>query len=112
MKIGELRPTTTHRQPFRRDRQRYVPAVSGNYALTLFDGTVLYVGLATNLRQRFVQHLDTPEKTQATALGRAVLFHWLETVDIHKVERGWIFMHWNQHGTRPVLNKADSPIGA
>ena len=77
MKIGELRPTTTHRQPFRRDRQRYIPEVSGNYALTLIDGTVLYVGLTTNLRQRFVQHLDSPKKTQPTALGRAVLFNWL-----------------------------------
>lgn len=80
--------------------------------MTLFDGTILYVGLATNLRQRFRQHLDTPEKTQPTALGRATMFHWLETKDITQVERGWIFMHCNQHGERPVLNKADSPVSS
>lgn len=112
MKIEELRPTTAHRQAFRRDRQRYIPEVSGNYALTLFDGTILYVGLTTNLHHRFQQHLDSPEKTQATALGRAVLFYWLEAVDIQQIERGWIFMHWNQHGTRPLLNKADSPVSS
>lgn len=111
MKADQLRPAPMHFEGFRRDRHRHIPEASGNYVLTRIDNTILYVGLTKNLRKRFLQHLDRPEKISPTVHGRAVLFHWLESADTCSVERGWIFMHCNQEGARPVLNKADSPLG-
>jgi hypothetical protein len=71
---------------------------------------VLYVGLATNLRKRINDHLDCPEKTRETVKGRAVLFHWLETADINKVERTWMNIHIQHEGALPLLNKVYSPV--
>jgi hypothetical protein len=80
--------------------------------LTTFEKLVLYVGLATNLRRRMNEHLDSPEKTRATEKGRSVLFHWLETPDINKVERTWLNIHVQHEGAYPPLNKIYSPVSA
>jgi predicted GIY-YIG superfamily endonuclease len=89
-----------------------VPNRSGCYVLTTFERAVLYVGLATDLRTRFSQHLDDPKKTGLTDMGRAVLFHWFETKEIQKVERTWLNIHYQFEGKRPILNSIDSPINA
>lgn len=110
MNVSELVPRPQQHETFKRNRCRFVPERSGCYALTTFLGVVLYVGLASNLRQRMGQHLDSPEKTRETAKGRAVLFHWLETQAINKVERTWLNIHIQHEGTLPELNKVYSPI--
>src|SRR3954447_4514429 len=74
MNIENLMPLPKHRESFKRSRCRFVPAGSGCYVLTTFLGVVLYVGLATSLRERMNQHLDDPQKTRETSKGRAVLF--------------------------------------
>lgn len=109
MKLECLDPRPDRVERFARRNDKFVPDVAGCYALSTFDGTVLYVGLATNLRRRFAQHLDNPEKTRETRLGRAVEFHWIETDDINRIERTWLNIHVHHEGRYPVLNKVYSP---
>lgn len=109
MKLESLDPRPHRVERFARSSDKFIPNVAGCYALSTFDGTILYVGLATNLRRRFAQHLDSPAKTQETRLGRAVKFHWIETDDINRVERTWLNIHVHHEGQYPVLNKVFSP---
>jgi len=110
MNINELIPQPTHREPFNRNKERFVPKKPGCYVLTTFEGVVLYVGLTENLRRRMNEHLDNPKKIEPTKLGRAVLFHWIETCDTHKIERTWMNIHTQNEGSLPVLNGMYSPI--
>jgi len=109
MNISELVPQPTHCEPFKRSRERFVPEKRGCYVLTTFARIVLYVGLADNLRRRMNDHLDDPTKIGETRLGRAVLFHWIESEDTNKVERTWMNTHLVHEGTLPILNKVYSP---
>lgn len=84
---------------------RFVTEDAGCYVLATFDEDVLYVGLTKNLRRRMGQHLDTPEKVQATVHGRAIWFFWLRCEDVDKIERTWMNIYALRHGTLPVLNK-------
>ena len=110
MNVRDLKPAPTNVEPFRRDCVKHVPAKSGCYVLTTALGHILYVGLATNLRGRFEQHLDNPEKTRPTPEGRALSFHWLETKILEGTERGWLNSHELVEGRIPVLNKVHSPV--
>jgi len=110
MTVSELVPQPVACESFLRSRCAFVPETSGCYVLTTFSKVVLYVGLATNLRKRMNDHLDSPEKTKPTEKGRAVLFHWLESPDITAVERTWMNIHIEHDGTLPPLNKVYSPI--
>ena len=109
MKISELSPRPMSKESFRRATMRFVSEHSGCYALTTFDEDILYVGLARNLRRRFGQHLDTPEKVVATEQGRAIWFFWLECKELERVERSWMNAYASRHGVLPVLNKVYSP---
>ncbi len=109
MIVESLDPTVEHREAFKRNREKSVPDRAGCYALTSFTGEILYIGLATDLRRRFGQHLDSPHKTAATPLGVATFFYWLETADIHKLERTWMNIHILAEGKLPVLNSVYSP---
>ena len=110
MTVGELVPRPVKCESFLRNRCAFVPEASGCYVLTTFQKDVLYVGLATNLRKRMNDHLDSPEKTNPTQKGRAVLFHWLETNDINLVERTWMNIHIQHEGALPLLNRVYSPV--
>ncbi|WP_352530812.1 hypothetical protein [Mesorhizobium sp. M0060] len=75
--------------------------------LASFEEDILYVGLASNLRRRFGQHLDTPEKVAATVNRRAILM-----VGVHGTREGGAHLDeqlcpppW----AWPVLNKVYSP---
>jgi len=109
MNIDRLVPRPQSVEAFRRNRERFIPSKSGCYVLTTFDGTVLYVGLTGNLRRRFGEHLDNPKRTSLTKLGAAILFHWLETDDLQKVERTWLNIHLQNEGALPTMNGAYSP---
>lgn len=110
MNVSELIPPAVYCETFRRNRERFVPARPGCYVLTTFDKTVLYVGLATNLRHRMANHLDDPIKTGTTKFGRVIWFHWIETSDIEKIERTWMNIHIQHEGSLPLLNKVYSPV--
>jgi len=109
MKIGELIPQPLCYGMFRRSQTRFVPDTPGCYLLTTISRVVLYIGLTDNLRRRMNEHLDGGKKTVATELGRAVLFFWLETREMHKVERTWMNTHVQHEGFLPILNKVYSP---
>ncbi|MCW5691609.1 MAG: GIY-YIG nuclease family protein [Pseudolabrys sp.] len=109
MNIAGLNPAPTHREPFNRSKERFVPEVAGCYVLTTFEGTILYIGLTDNLRRRVNEHLDNPIKTGLTKFGRAVIFHWIETPDTYKIERTWLNIHSYTEAALPVLNGMNSP---
>ena len=109
MIFSELVPLPAYSEPFKRNRERFVPETSGCYVLTTFSGVVLYVGLGENLRRRMNDHLDDPGKTGETRLGRAVLFHWVPSQDTNKIERTWMNIHMVHEATLPLLNKVYSP---
>jgi predicted GIY-YIG superfamily endonuclease len=110
MKVGELVPEPHHREPFRRNRERFIPTESGCYVLTTFELEVLYVGLTNSLRRRMKEHLDNEDKRAITEKGRAIFFYWFEGEDIARIERTWMAAHLNREGTLPVLNKVFSPV--
>lgn len=110
MRLSILVPAPTQREPFRRSRERFVPASSGCYVLTTFDQTVLYIGLSNNLRRRMNEHLDNAEKTALTKQGRAAFFYWMESKDVNKIERTWLNTHIQYEGVIPILNKVFSPV--
>lgn len=112
MKVQDLIPCPTQSETFKRHRQGYIPSTSGCYVLTNFLRDILYVGLTVNLRRRMNEHLDSPEKTEETRAGRAVLFFWIEVSEkeMNMVERTWMNTHIQQEGAIPVLNKMYSPV--
>lgn len=110
MNISELAPQPQHREGFLRSRERFVSEKAGCYVLTTFEGALLYVGLATNIRKRMNNHLDNPIKTKETTHGRAVWFYWIECNDPALVERTWMNMHMNIEGVLPILNSVYSPV--
>lgn len=109
MNVADLIPLPAGRDAFRRSRERFVPDRAGCYVITTFEGIILYIGLTVSLRRRMNDHLDTPAKVTATALGRGVWFHWLETRDTNMLERTWLNMHLNAEGKLPPLNHLYSP---
>lgn len=77
--------------------------------LATFSKVVLYIGLTNNLRRRMNEHLDNPEKTSGTENGRAVFFFWIESDEVHKIERTWMNIHNLSEGGLPEFNKIFSP---
>jgi hypothetical protein len=109
MNVQALVPEPIQSETFRRNRERFIPDKPGCYVLTNFSKEVMYVGLAKSLRRRFSQHLDSEQKTAVTKRGRAVLFWWVETEDINKIERTWMNIHIQHEGVLPLLNGVYSP---
>lgn len=109
MKLNLLIPLPIKFEPFRRNREKFIPESTGCYVLTTFEKTVLYIGLTNNLRRRMNEHLDNPEKTAETIHGRAVLFYWMDNNEINKIERTWLNIHIQNEGVLPVLNSIYSP---
>lgn len=111
MNISELTPAPPSRVQFSLASTRHLPSVAGCYALTNFEGEVIYVGLTVNLLQRFKQHRDTPEKCAVTALGSVFWFYFLtaEKAQVNSIERGWLNQYSAICGALPLLNKIESP---
>lgn len=112
MKIDELDPKLKKRVQFGLKSKKLVPNFSGCYALVAFDGFVLYVGLASSLVSRFVQHCETKEKCDPTPDGKACWFYFLEVKpkELNRIERSWLNQFAAVHGRRPILNRVDSPM--
>lgn len=109
MNVDDLAPAPFSCEMFRRNNLRFVPDRSGCYVLSTIGRAILYIGLADNLRRRMNDHLDNPAKTAETLLGRAVMFHWIETPETQKIERTWMDAHIRFEGSLPLLNKIYSP---
>jgi hypothetical protein len=90
-----------------------VPEQPGCYALVTYSGEVVYVGLASSsIRDRMGCHLETPEKRKTSTPGVAYWFYYLPcpASEVNRIERGWINQAILEDGTRPPLNKVDSPL--
>lgn len=113
MNISSLLPLPKEKQRFHRACFKFIPNKSGCYALTTFDGNILYIGLSESLRERFQQHLFNPEKTNPTPEGKAIWFYFFlcRKEELTKLERTWLNRFVAEHATRPMLNKVDSPVG-
>jgi len=112
MKIEELLPKPDNKVHFKLSFYKNVPKISGCYILTTLENDILYIGLSDNLHNRFQQHLDNPEKTQPTPVGKATWFFYLE-YDINnlpKLERTWLNQFEAISGELPLLNKVNSPV--
>src|SRR5206468_12902185 len=109
MNLSSLIPQPSAFETFNRSRLIYIPDKPGCYVLCSFSRVVLYIGLSKNLRRRMNEHLDNYEKTRETALGRAVLFYWLEGLELNKLERTWLNIHIQHEGALPTLNRFYSP---
>lgn len=110
MNVGQLVPVPDTREPFKKMRLATVPDSTGCYVLTTFEGTVLYIGQARNLRKRLAQHMDCPEKTGLTPIGRAGWVYFLESPEIDLIERTWINAHAIAEGALPIMNKINAPV--
>ena len=112
MNVHSLLPITEHRLQFSFSFWKFVPKRPGCYALTTFEGNVLYVGLSDNLHRRFSEHRDSNEKRLPTRDGLAFWFYYLlcEPKELERVERTWLNEHVTEHGILPVLNKVNSPV--
>lgn len=112
MKVDELTPNPTDKVQFKLASFKAVPLENGCYILTTFENEILYIGLATNLNNRFKQHLDNPKKTNPTSEGKAIWFHFttFNPKNLPKLERTWLNQFSNKHGRLPILNKVNSPI--
>ena len=109
MNLSHLIPQPTLFETFNKRRLIHIPDKPGCYVLCAFSRTVLYIGLSINLRRRMNDHLDDHEKTRETKNGRAVLFYWIEGLELNKVERTWLNIHIQHEGAMPPLNKIYSP---
>jgi excinuclease UvrABC nuclease subunit len=112
MRVGELAPAVVKRIQFTLRYQMQVPSEPGCYVLTTFEGDILYVGLSDELRRRFGNHRGNDEKCEATSLGKAFWFYYLEQAekDLNRLERSWMNQYVALHGDYPVLNKVASPV--
>jgi len=110
MNVSELVPVPNRREPFKRAQLTSLPVSIGCYVLTTFEGTILYIGQARNLRNRISQHVDCPGKSGLTPLGRAGWVYFLETPEIDLIERTWINAHDIAEGALPLMNKLNAPV--
>jgi len=112
MKIEQLSPEPCNKVQFKLSFYKSVPKISGCYILTTFENDILYIGLSDNLYNRFQQHLDNPQKTQPTIIGKAVWFFYMEydTNNLPKLERTWLNQFESTQGELPILNKVNSPV--
>ena len=112
MNIAKLDPQPVHKVPFQLREYHRLPKVCGCYVLTSADGDILYVGLTNSLFRRFQEHLESPQKTGVTSLGKVIWFHYLECeeLQLEQLERTWLNEYQHKHGILPELNKHQSPI--
>lgn len=111
MQIGVLQPEPNSRLAFQQSQFHRVPRESGCYVLATFDDHILYLGKTNNLKRRFNEHLQNPDKLVKTERGIAFWFYYLQSENPDCLERTWLNHYRSLEGGLPVFNKIDSPIG-
>lgn len=112
MKIGDLSPAAEQHTGFDLYALNRIADTMGCYCLTNAGGDILYVGQATSIRQRLVQHFDSDKRTALTLHGRISLVWWrAETpARLSALERGWLESIRLRDGALPPLNRVSAPI--
>ena len=113
MKVTELKPIPQIKLRFDFQGVRNVPQDIGCYVLANYHGEIIYIGLATKLKNRALQHFDSEEKRRVTKEGKAYWYLYITLEDeksIYRTERGWLNQYELAHGELPPLNKIHSPV--
>jgi len=108
MTTNLLKPKIEKTIEFEYSNQKKIPISFGCYIITNFNSEIMYIGKASNLRNRFTNHLETEEKISQTPLGKAYWFSFRECKDIfeiEKLERGWLNEYVLKRGELPIFNK-------
>lgn len=108
MIINELNPKIEFSEEFDFSKFKRIPKQTGCYVISNFDYQILYIGKAKNLQNRYVQHLNSTEKTSLTKYGKAYWFSYSlrnDEFEISKLERGWLNHYELKNGELPILNR-------
>lgn len=102
-----LTPKTQDRIKFSFANLNEFPENAGCYAITNYNGVILYIGQAKNIYNRMEQHLDDFQKRQQTPSGKAFWFYYLfcPIIELDDLERGWLNEHLIKEGVLPFFNK-------
>ena len=107
MNLDKLSPLPIKRFQFTMRSLRLTPQKSGAYALISPDSRVLYVGKASDLRNRLNCHLQDTRKTAVFEDTSAFWFYYLETnneYEAMKIEHGWLNSSVLEDGSIPPFN--------
>lgn len=108
MRIDKLSPKIENTIEFEFSNQKKIPIVFGCYVISNFTNEIMYIGKATSLKNRFTNHLDTPEKNIKTKIGKAYWFSYRickNEFEISNLERGWLNEYELKNGDLPIFNK-------
>lgn len=108
MIIFELKPKIENTIEFNFLNHKKVPITFGCYVISNFNNEIMYIGKATSLKNRFTNHLDTPEKNKNTKIGKAYWFSYRickNEFENSKLERGWLNEYELKNGELPIFNK-------
>ena len=112
MLASQLTPEPQNKTQFDYSMLYDIPEYSGCYALTTFDGTILYIGQSSDISRRMNEHLGNDSKRALTPLGKVFWFYY-ELCDLHELdglERGWMNHYRIKEGDFPYFNKVSPPI--
>jgi excinuclease UvrABC nuclease subunit len=113
VKISALMPQAGSSFPFEFRHLRGMPDAPGCYALAIARNDILYIGQATSLQRRLIQHWDAGRHKLATSYGRISKVSVIEIPDagtLNAFERGWINQCELFDGAMPPLNKVGAPV--
>lgn len=108
MIVTELIPKIEITVEFNFSNQKKIPTEFGCYVISNFNNEIMYIGKATSLKNRFTNHLDTPEKNINTKMGKAYWFSYKickNEFEISRLERGWLNEYELKIGELPLFNK-------
>lgn len=111
MRVSSLTPKPENQIRFSYADLRDAPRQSGCYVLTVFNGTILYIGQARNIQARMRQHLDADQKAQMTPWGKAFWLHYIlcPEFELNNYENGWNMEYERTEGKQPYFNKIRPP---
>lgn len=112
MRVSNLRPPPENMKRFAYPDLRELPTESGCYVLSTANDSIVYIGQATDIERRVTQHFNDPEKRDAAPHGVAFWCHYLraESVDLNRLERGWLGQYQITTGALPYFNKQSGPV--
>jgi excinuclease UvrABC nuclease subunit len=106
--LNSLEPKIEKTIEFDFSSLKKAPQKFGCYIISNFENKIMYIGKATSLKNRFINHLDTKEKNKNTKIGRAYWFSFKicnDEFEIAKIERGWLNQYELKKGKLPIFNK-------
>lgn len=87
---------------------RFIPSLSGCYAITSFSEDILYVGRTNNLKRRFIEHRESHKRSFQTPHGVPYWFWFKNTQQTNEtfgLEKAWLNLCILSDGLLPILNK-------